>query len=88
MRDRQNRSWATVRPEALLTIYCQQTAGDFWSRIRLWQKATVEKSVLSQSAREAARKARDLTRRKSALRRDGSAPANWQTVQIKIQKKL
>ena len=30
-------------------------------------KATVEKSVLAQRAREAARKARDLTRRKSAL---------------------
>ena len=34
-------------------------------------KATVEKSVLAQSARGAARKARDLTRRKSAL--DGMA---------------
>ena len=31
------------------------------------EKATVEKSVLAQRAREAARKARDLTRRKSAL---------------------
>ena len=48
-------------------------------------KATVEKSVLAQRAREAARKARDLTRRKSAL--DGMAlPGNWQTVQIRIRK--
>ena len=30
-------------------------------------KTIIEKSVLSQRAREAARKARDLTRRKSAL---------------------
>ena len=48
-------------------------------------KATVEKSVLAQRAREAARKARDLTRRKSALT-VWRFPASWQTVQIRIRK--
>ena len=38
-----------------------------WNSIRSVAKTIIEKSVLSQRAREAARKARDLTRRKSAL---------------------
>ena len=46
-------------------------------------KTIIEKSVLSQRARDAARKARELTRRKSAL---GECPfrANWLTVWTKI----
>mgnify|MGYP000326245483 CR=1 FL=1 len=48
-------------------------------------KTICEKSLLAQRAREAARKARDLTRRKTAL--EGmSLPGNWQTVPIKIRK--
>ena len=46
-------------------------------------KTTIEKSVTAQRAREAARKARDLTRRKSAL--EGmSLPENLPTVRTKI----
>ena len=48
-------------------------------------KIICEKAVLAQRARDAARKARDLTRRKTAL--DGmSLPGNLPIVQIRIRK--
>ncbi len=51
----------------------------------MWPKIICEKSVLAQRAREAARKARDLTRRKSAL--EGMPfQENLQTVPTKIRK--
>ena len=68
MKDRQSRNLATVKRvdyvvSRQLEIFLEQNP--------TVAKATVEKSVLAQRAREAARKARDLTRRKSAL--DGMA---------------
>ena len=47
-------------------------------------KITIEKSLMAQRAREAARKARDLTRRKSALE-GTSLRENWRTAQTKIR---
>lgn len=42
-----------------------------------------EKSILAQRARAAARKARELTRRKNSVRGDGTFMENWQDVSDK-----
>ena len=62
-----NRNWATVKPEAAVDNILSSQLEIFLEQNPSVAKIIIEKSVLSQRAREAARKARDLTRRKSAL---------------------
>ena len=67
MRDRPSRSWATARPEEPWTAWSASSLPIILEQNPSVAKAIIEKSVLAQRARAAARKARDLTRRKTAL---------------------
>ena len=67
MRDRPSRSWATARPEEPLDGVVSEQLTYYLEQNPSVAKAIIEKSVLAQRARAAARKARDLTRRKTAL---------------------
>ena len=71
LKARPSRNWATAGPEAAVDSIVSEQLTYFLEQNPAVAKVMCEKSILAQRARAAARKARDLTRRKSAL--DGMA---------------
>ena len=67
LRDRQSRSLVTPLHEVLVDSIVSEQLEIFLEQNPAVAKVICEKSILAQRAREAARKARDLTRRKTAL---------------------
>ncbi len=71
MKDRRSRSSATARPARAVDAVVSEQLTYFLEQNPTVAKIICEKSILAQRASDAARKAREMTRRKSAL--DGMA---------------
>ena len=85
LRDRRNRSWATVRPEALLILLSADSWRFFWSRIQLWQKRQWKSLFLLREPVRQPEKPEILPEENQPLT-VWRFPASWQTVQIRIRK--
>ena len=73
MRDRRSRNWATARPARAVDAIVSEQLTYFLEQNPTVAKIICEKSILAQRARDAASKARELTRRKISARRHGAS---------------